>query len=89
MAEETKKKKLPTAQKRMIKNKKANARNSAFKSSVRTAMRAFQEAAKTGEGIAEKLSSVFSLMDRGVKRGIYKKNTAGRTKSRLAAKVKS
>jgi len=89
MADEKKQKKRPTAEKRMIQNQKANLRNKAFKSSVRTAMRAFSEAAKSGEGITEKLSAIYSLMDKGVKRGIYKKNTAGRTKSRLAARCKS
>ena len=89
MAEENKHKKRPTAEKRMIQNKKANERNRAFKSRVRTAMKSFQEAAASGEGIAEKLSAVYSLMDKGVKRGIYKKNKASRAKAQAAANCKS
>ncbi|PJD96315.1 MAG: 30S ribosomal protein S20 [Parachlamydia sp.] len=89
MAEEKEKKKprVPTAQKRELQNSKRRLRNKAFKSSVRTAVRNFEEVAKTGDQAqaTQLLNEVYSLMDKGVKKGIYKLNKAGRTKSRLAA----
>jgi len=89
---ETKKKaKRPTAQKRDIQNEKKRLANRIFKSQVRTAIRNFEDAvAKKDEGqIKDTLSTVYGLMDKGVKRGIYKLNKASRTKSRLAAKAAS
>ncbi len=83
----------PTALKRAIQSEKRNLRNSAFKSQVRTAMRHFQEASKAGDSaaITARLNEVYSLMDKGVKKGIYNINKASRTKSRatqrLVAKV--
>lgn len=81
--------KRPTPLKRDIQNEKRRLRNKAFKSSVRTAMRSFEEALPKGEEalIKEQLDNVYSLMDKGVKRGIYKLNKASRTKSRLAARA--
>ena len=92
MAKETetkKKAKRPTAQKRDIQNEKKRLENRVFKSQVRTAIRNFEDAvAKKDEAqIKDTLSAVYGLMDRGVKKGIYKLNKAGRTKSRLAAKA--
>jgi small subunit ribosomal protein S20 len=90
---EKKKTKLPTAQKRDIRNAKHYAINKTFKSRVRSAQRSFDEALKAGEkeAIQETLNGVYSLMDKGVKRGIYKLNKASRTKKRstvlAAAKI--
>ena len=87
---ETKKKaKRPTAQKRDIQNEKKRLANRVFKSQVRTAIRNFEDAvAKKDEGqIKDALSTVYGMMDKGVKKGIYKLNKASRTKSRLAAKA--
>lgn len=90
MAEEgkkdAKKKKCPTALKRMKQNKKSNQRNSSFKSRVRTAIRSFETAlsSKDKDKMQSALKSVYSLMDKGVKHGIYKENKAARTKSRMA-----
>lgn len=91
MAEkETKKKeKRATALKRDIQNKKKRADNRIFKSRVRTAIRRFEEAVTKNEEttVAESLNAVYALMDKGVKKGLYKLNMASRTKSRLAAKA--
>lgn len=69
---------------------KRNIRNRAFKSQVTTAVRAFEETVskKDAAGVKTKLSDVYSLMDKGVKKGIYKLNKAGRVKSRLDARAK-
>lgn len=87
--EEAKEKKVkrPTAQKRDIQNQKRRYRNSTFKSSVRTAIRKFEESLTKGDPSAtkESLKEVYSLMDKGVKNGVFKINKAARTKSRLTA----
>jgi small subunit ribosomal protein S20 len=92
MAEEKKEKKKerrPTALKRDIQSEKRRLINRNFKSQVRTAMRALEDdlpkkdAAKT----KKHLSEIYSLMDKGVKKGVYKSNKANRTKARLAARA--
>ena len=84
-----KKKKCSTAEKRMKQNEKSKLRNNAFKSKVRTAVNAFKGALSTKDETQVKttLSSVYSLMDKGVKTKVYTKNKAARSKSRLSALV--
>jgi small subunit ribosomal protein S20 len=86
---EEKKIKRPQAQKRDIQNEKRRLQNRSFKMSVRTAIRGFEESLpkKDEAVIREKLSEVYSLMDKGVKHGIYKINKASRTKARLTARA--
>ena len=81
------KKKLPTALKREKQSKKRNMQHRSFKSRVRTAIRGFEVAfsEKDKEKVEAALATVYSLMDKGVKVGVYKKNKAARTKSRLTA----
>lgn len=90
MAKETKKKekaRIPTPLKREKQAEKRNLRNRAFKSKVRTTIRKF-EAAVAGQGDAnESLKDVYSLMDKGVKKGIFPANKASRTKARMAARI--
>ena len=85
------KKKCPTALKRVKQDKERNLRNSSFKSRVRTAIRSFESAlgAKDKDKMQSALSSIYSLMDKGVKHGIYKENKAARTKARVALMQKS
>lgn len=87
--EEKKKTKRPTAQKRDLRNNKLRMINKSFKSSTRTIVRAFEEALKTQdkERIQNALNGVFSVMDKGIKQGIYKPNKADRIKSRAAQKI--
>ncbi|ADI39276.1 30S ribosomal protein S20 [Waddlia chondrophila] len=87
--EAKKKEKRSTAFKRDLQNRKKRADNRVFKSRVRTAIRRFEEvvAKNEQESVAETLSVVYALMDKGVKKGLYKLNMASRTKSRLAAKA--
>ena len=79
------KKKIPTAVKREKQSKKRNMQHRSFKSRVRTAIRGFEAAfsEKDKEKVQQALATVYSLMDKGVKVGIYKKNKAARTKSKL------
>ena len=84
MADEAQKKaKRPTAEKRIIQSEKRNLRNKVLKSRVRTSIRALDAAvsAKEVPQAVESLKQVYSLIDKGVKIGIYKKNKAARTKS--------
>lgn len=80
-----KKVKRPTALKRVIQDEKRRIRNRTFKSRVRTVIRKFDEVKASGdaEKIKTTLSEVYSIMDKGVKHGIIKKNKANRTKARL------
>lgn len=91
MAEEEKKVKLPTALKRNAQNIQRNAHNRSYKAKVSTAVRSLQECVKKKESaeIPTKLSTVFSLMDKGVKTGIFKLNKASRVKARLTNLAKT
>jgi len=74
--------KRPTAQKRDIQNEKRRLANRSKKACVLTAIRSF------AKGLSQdKLSSVYSLVDKGVKTGLIKLNKASRIKSRLSQRV--
>jgi len=82
----------PSALKRDIQSKKRRESNRSYRSSVLTAVRALEAALEKKEApetIKAKLNSVYHLMDKGVKKGIYKSNKAARTKSRLTARIQS
>ena len=91
MAEEKKdsKTKRPTAKKRDIQNAKRRLQNRTFKSRIKTAVRSFEnEVTKKNETEAKaRLDTVFSLLDKGVKRGIYKLNKVSRLKSSFSSRV--
>lgn len=80
-----KKVKTPTALKRNIQSARLNLRNSAYKAKVNTAMRSLKDAISKKEPtqIASQLNSMYSLMDKGVKTGVYKLNKASRVKARI------
>ena len=82
----------PSALKRDIQSEKRRLRNGSYRSSVLTAIRSFESALskkETAETLKAKLDAVYSLMDKGVKKGVYKLNKASRTKSRLTARTKA
>ena len=81
--------KRPTAQKRAIQDEKRRLLNRSFKSEVRTTIRAFEDALPKGDvsSLKDCLNTVYSMMDKGVKRGVFKLNKASRTKARLAARA--
>lgn len=78
--EATKKIKCPTAKKRAMQAQKRRIRNKAFRSQTRNLLREFSEPPAT----PEKLSRIYSMLDKGVKKGIFNRNLAGRLKSRFA-----
>lgn len=86
-----KKTKRPTAIKRDIQNEKRRLLNKAFKSEVRTSVRTLEEAmqGKNKETVQAAVNEVYSLMDKGVKRNLFKKNKAARAKSQAATKLAS
>jgi small subunit ribosomal protein S20 len=93
MADEKKEKakvKKPSPLKRDEQSVKRNLRNRSFKSKFTTAVRSFEEtlSKKEASAVKTKLSDIYSLMDKGVKKGIYKLNKASRVKSRFEARAK-
>ncbi|MCB1136035.1 MAG: 30S ribosomal protein S20 [Chlamydiia bacterium] len=88
---EEKKTKRPTAEKRLIQAEKRREINKAFKTRMRTAARKFKAAITGGDTsiISAALSEAYSLLDKGVKRGLIKLNKASRDKARMAAKAAS
>lgn len=86
---EEKKVKRPTAQKRDDQSEKKRLRNKIYRSQVRTAVRSLQENIdkKDSGSVKTSLDEVYSLLDKCVKKGVFKINKASRTKSRLAARA--
>ena len=85
----TKKEKRPTAKKRDIQSLKAKAQNRSFRARVSTSIRSLKEAVskKQTAVLQENLSAVFSLVDKGVKKGIFKQNKANRVKAQMSTLV--
>ena len=88
-AEKKKNGRQTSAQKRDAQSLKARLRNRSFKAKVSTAVRSFEDAVTKGDKTVMKqhLSTLYSLIDKGVKTGVFKQNKAARTKSRLTAKI--
>lgn len=85
-----KKVKRPSVEKRNIQSKKRNLDNRMLKARVNSASKSLKEALiqKDASTIQEKLNKVYSLMDKGVKKGIFKINKASRLKARLNTAAK-
>ena len=77
-------KRMRQAERRTLYNRKNKSR---LRSQIRTIRRAIQEKdSQKAEGL---LPPTFSIIDRAVKTGIIKKNTAARYKSKLHVRVKA
>lgn len=97
MAEEKKaekkveaKTKKPSALKRDLQSEKKRLRNRSYRASVLTSIRSLEKSItqkESLESIKTQLNEIYSLMDKGVKRGVYKPQKAARTKSRLSARA--
>lgn len=87
--DKNKKVKRPTPLKRDMQNEKRRLRNKVYRSKVKTAVRQFQETLTNGDEKKTQaaLNEVYSVLDKCVKGGVFKKNKASRTKSRLAARL--
>jgi small subunit ribosomal protein S20 len=81
----------PSALKRDLQNEKRRLRNRSYRSTVQTAIRTLDASLtqkEPSEAVKSKLNAIYSLMDKGVKKGVFKPQKAARTKSRLASRVK-
>ena len=77
---------IKSQQKRNRTNERARLRNKSVKSALRTAVRAFREAAAAGEKdkAAELLVSTSRKLDKAASNGVIHKNQAAHKKSALA-----
>jgi small subunit ribosomal protein S20 len=77
---------IKSQQKRNRTNERARLRNKSVKSSLRTAVRAFREAAAAGEKdkATELLASTSRKLDKAASKGVIHKNQAANKKSALA-----
>ncbi|RDB31143.1 30S ribosomal protein S20 [Candidatus Similichlamydia laticola] len=84
-------KKQTSAEKRIVQAEKKRQCNRAAKSRIHTSVRALLSfIQKNEESLAsEGLSRVFSLLDKGLKTGLLKKNRVSRVKSKLSKKTHS
>lgn len=92
MAEAAKKTKAkqPSALKRKLQSEKRRARNRSYKASVLTSIRSLESSLsqkEDAETIKNKLNKIYSMMDKGIKRGVYNPQKAARTKARLSVKA--
>lgn len=88
---DAKKTKRPTPQKRQDQNEKRRVQNKALRTRFRSTLKGFLDALKGGnkEKLLASFSEVSSLVDKGVNKGVFKKNKAARVKSRLTARLQS
>ncbi|GII78320.1 30S ribosomal protein S20 [Sphaerisporangium rufum] len=75
--------------KRNRQNEKARLRNKAVKSSLKTAVRKFREAADGGDAdkAAELMRAASRQLDRAVSKGVIHRNQAANRKSAIARRV--
>ena len=79
----------PSALKRHRQSLKLKALNQSNRHKLKTQMKKLRAAIETGKSADAKtiLPSTFSLIDKSVQKGVIKKNTAGRYKSRLTKRI--
>lgn len=75
--------------KRNRQNEKARMRNKAVKSSLKTAVRKFREAAETGDAAAASAAMLVASrqLDKAVSKGVIHKNQAANRKSAIAKRA--
>ena len=79
-----------SAKKRAEKSAAQRAKNRQARSKMRTAVKKFRAAAAAGDDKAKEiLAGTIKLVDSTAQKGIIHKNTAARTKSRLAKALKT
>lgn len=81
---------IKSSKKRILIMERNEAKNVAFKSSIKTAIKKALEAGKGKDKkeLEAAVSKVFQLCDKAVSKGILHKNTAARKKSRLVLAIK-
>ena len=79
---------IKSAIKRVVTNEKASARNSSQLSSMRTAVKKFENAKTAGaENVEDLYKAAVKAVDQAKSKGLIKANKAARDKSRLAARL--
>ena len=87
-----------SAEKRIEVNKRNRLRNRFYKSSVRTLIKSFMKEleiykiSKTPEEkekLKTSLSAIYCLIDKGIKKNVFHKNTGARKKAQLSAYLKA
>jgi small subunit ribosomal protein S20 len=88
-AEEKKSTRRPSALKRDIQSEKRRVHNKAYRARTLTELRALESALTKKEKplVQEHLKRLYSLMDKGVKTGIFKQNKANRIKARFSKRA--
>lgn len=83
----TAKAKRASCKKRELQDAKKRVANKAFRARVRTVIKEMRESVSSGDKAKQKeaLNKAYSLLDKGVNNGIFKRNKASRTKARLTA----
>ncbi|CAL9413536.1 30S ribosomal protein S20 [Nocardiopsis dassonvillei] len=80
---------IKSQKKRIRQNEKARVRNQAVRSSLKTAVRKFREAAETGNveqaAVAQRAAS--RALDKAVSKGVIHKNQAANRKSAIAKRL--
>ncbi|QVK06077.1 30S ribosomal protein S20 [Mycoplasma mycoides] len=75
---------IKSQEKRVLTNEKSRSANKAFKSEIKTAIKkALNAKSNDDANKAELVNHAVSLVDKGLKKGIFKDNKAAREKSRL------
>lgn len=76
---------IKSSKKRILTAERNAAKNIAFKSSIKTAVKKALELGKADdkEALSKAVAKVYQLCDKAVGKGILHKNTAARKKSRL------
>ena len=78
---------IKSAEKRVRQSEKSRAKNRAVKSKINTARKPVIEGKLDKEAMAKAVSAYASTLDKAVKQGVIKKNTANRRKSRAAKRL--
>ena len=79
---------IRSAEKQRRQAEKKKARNRATSTRLKTALKKAKATIAAGKGDVAVLSSASSIIDKAAKKGVIKKNTADRYKSRLARGAK-
>ena len=81
---------IKSQKKRILTNEKARQRNKAVKSSLKTAVRKFREAAEAGSADAKALAKEAAReLDKAASKGVIHKNQAANRKSAIAKRADS
>ena len=79
---------IKSAKKRVRVSNKAKARNTASKSSLRSAFKAFQSSLGVKKNTSESTAKAHSELDKAAKKGLMHKNKVARKKRQMAAAAK-